>query len=132
MPSQSTKETKAKSALDKLWARQIIEIDKIYDKIEDFKEIIEYLTITPLKNNNGVETTIKRINRSKTKLECKLELIMQEEFETCKIFSDLYYEKFYIQSKLCSKETKLEKLGVSETATDKVKKPNNLCNSSWW
>ena len=120
MPSQSTKETKAKSALDALWARQIIEIDEIYDKIEDFKEIIEYLTITPLKNNNGVETTIKRINRSKTKLECKLELIMQEEFETCKIFSDLYYEKFYIQSKLCSKETKLEKLGVSETATDKV------------
>ena len=54
MPSQSTKETKAKSALDALWAQQIIEVDEIYDKIEDFKETIEYLTITPLKNNNGV------------------------------------------------------------------------------
>ena len=29
MPSQSTKETKAKSALDALWEQQIIEIDEI-------------------------------------------------------------------------------------------------------
>ena len=57
---------------------------------------------------------------------------MHEEFETCKIFSNIYYEKLYIQSKLYSKETKLEKLGVSETAIDEVKKSNNLYNSSWW
>ena len=41
-------------------------------------------------------------------------------------------KKLYMQSKLCSKKTKLEKLGLSETAIDKVKKPNNLYNSSWW
>ena len=56
---------------------------------------------------------------------------MQEQFETCKTFSDLYYEKLYVQSELRSKETKLEKLGVSETAIDEVKKSNNLYNSSW-
>ena len=56
---------------------------------------------------------------------------MHEEFETYKIFSNIYYEKLYIQSKLYSKETKLEKLGVSETAIDEVKKSNNLYNSSW-
>ena len=40
-----------------------IVIDDIYDKIEDFKDVIEYLAITLLKNNNGEETTMKRINR---------------------------------------------------------------------
>ena len=56
---------------------------------------------------------------------------MQEEFETCKIFSDLHHEKLYAQSELRSKETKLKKLGVSETAIDEVKKSNNLYNLSW-
>ena len=73
-----------------------IVIDDIYDKIEDFKDVIKYLAITLLKNNNGEETTMKRINRWKAKLERKLELLMQEEFETCKTFSDLYYGKLYI------------------------------------
>ena len=118
--------------LNAIWHQQIIKIDEIYDKINKFKELIEYLTTAPVKNNNTEETAIKRINRSKAELECKLELIMQEEFETCKIFSDLYYEKLYVQSELRSKETKLEKLGVSETAIDEVKKPTNLYNSSWW
>ena len=104
---------------------------EIRDKIEEFKELIEYLTITPVKNNNGEETAIKRINRSKAELECKLELIIQEEFETCKIFSDLHHEKLYAQSELRSKEIKLEKLGVSETAIDEVKNSNNLYNLSW-
>ena len=112
--------------------QQIIEIDEIYGKIEEFKELIEYLTITQVKDNNEEETTIKRINRSKAELECKLELIMQKEFETYEIFPDLYYEKLYVQYELRLKETKLEKLGVSETAIDEVKKPTNLYNSSWW
>ena len=57
---------------------------------------------------------------------------MQKEFETYEIFPDLYYEKLYVQYELRLKETKLEKLGVSETATDEVKKSTNLYNSSWW
>lgn len=56
---------------------------------------------------------------------------MQEELETCKIFSGLYYEKLQAQSELHSKETKLKNLGVSETAIVEVKKPNNLYNFSW-
>ena len=69
MSSRSTKEKKAKllmtakefndellnlvtiqyemEKLDAVWQKQIIEIDEIYDKIEQFKELIEYLTISP-------------------------------------------------------------------------------------
>ena len=97
--------------------QQVIEIDEMYDKIEEFKELIEYSTISPAKNNNKGETVIKMLRRSKAELERKQDLITQEEFETGEInFISL----------------KLEKLGVSKIKTDAVKESNNLVHSSWW
>ena len=39
--------------LDAIWQKQIIKIDEMYDEKEEFKELIEYLTISPSKNNRG-------------------------------------------------------------------------------
>ena len=112
MPSLSIKEIKAKlgiaakkfnyellnlvtiqyemEKLDAIRQQQVIEIDEMYDKVEDFKELIEYLTILSAKNHKGNETAIKMISRLKAELECKQDLIIQAEFETGEIFSDLY------------------------------------------
>ena len=35
--------------LDLIRQKQIIEMDEMYDKIEEFKDVIEYLTISPVK-----------------------------------------------------------------------------------
>ena len=35
--------------LDLIRQKQIIEIDEMYDKIEEFKDVIEYLTISLVK-----------------------------------------------------------------------------------
>ena len=59
--------------LNTIWKQQIIETDEICDKIEEFKELIEYLTISPVKDNNGEETAIKGITRSKAQLEYELQ-----------------------------------------------------------
>ena len=34
--------------LDLIRQKQIIEMDEMYDKIEEFKDVIEYLTISPV------------------------------------------------------------------------------------
>ena len=57
---------------------------------------------------------------------------MQEESETCKIFSDLYHDRRIALEELHFKGTKLEKLGVSKTKIGVVKESNNLGQSSWW
>ena len=62
--------------LDAIWQKQIIKIDEMYDKIEEFEELIEYLTISPAKNNNGEQTAMKMTNRLKAELECNQDLIM--------------------------------------------------------
>ena len=62
--------------LDAIWQKQIIKIDEMYNKIEEFEELIEYLTISPAKNNNGEPTAMKMTNRLKAELECNQDLIM--------------------------------------------------------
>ena len=47
-------------------------------------------------------------------MECKEELSIQEDLETGKTLSNLYFKKINILDKLRLKEIKLEKLGVSE------------------
>ena len=47
---------------------------------------------------------------------------MQEESETFKIFSEMYYKRINALDELCLKEIKLEKLGVSK----------NLGQPPWW
>ena len=79
-----------------------------------------------------IEATKEKISRLKAELGCKQDLIMQEESETFKIFSDLYHNRRIALDKLHFKGTKLEKLGVSKTKIDAVKESNNLSQSSWW
>ena len=55
---------------------------------------------------------------------------MQEESETFKIFSEMYYKRINALDELCLKEIKLEKLGVSKI--DKVKESKNLGQPPWW
>ena len=112
--------------------QQVIEIDEMYDKIEEFKELIEYSTISPAKNNNKGETVIKMLRISKAELERKQDLITQEEFETGEIFLDLYHKRRRALEKINFISLKLEKLGVSKIKTDAVKESNNLVHSSWW
>ena len=95
-------------------AKQILEIDEMCDKIEDFKEVIEFLKISPAKNHNGEEAAIKMRSRLKAELECKQDLIIQEEFETSKLFSDIHHKRRIALDELHFKGTKLEKLGVSK------------------
>ena len=73
--------------------QQVIGMHEMYDKIREFKEVIEILTISPARNYNGEETVIKMISRLKAALKCKQDLIIQEEFENSEIFSDLYYKR---------------------------------------
>ena len=68
----------------------------------------------------------------KAELECKQDLIVQEELETGKIFSDLYYKRRISQDELKFIYLKLEKLGVSKIEIDAVKKSNNLGHLFWW
>ena len=57
---------------------------------------------------------------------------MQEELETGKIFSDLYYRRRASQDELKFIYLKLEKLGASKIEIDVVEKSNNLGHSFWW
>ena len=123
--------------LDTIRQQQIIEIDEIWDKIEEFQDLIENLEILLEKNNikketQLIKTTRKKVSRLKVELECKQDFIMQEEFETGEILSDLYYKRRAALDELYSKEIKLEKLGVLKIKTGPVKESNNLGNSSWW
>ena len=58
--------------------------------------------------------------------------IIQEESETFKIFSDLYYKRINALDELNFKDKNLAKLGVSQTKTDEAKELNDLGQSSWW
>ena len=50
----------------------------------------------------------------KEELECRQDLIMQEEYETFKIFSDLHFKREVAIYQLDLKSEKLLKLGVSK------------------
>ena len=101
--------------------QQVAEIDELYDKIWKFDEPIKNLGILLVKNSVEhsfaveeivlIEATKERISRLKAELECKQDLMMQEESE---IFSDLYHDRRTALDELHFKGTNLEKLGVSK------------------
>ena len=84
--------------MDKIYSinkQQVTKIDKLYDEMWKFDEPIKNLEILLAKNNveeeiELIKTTIEKINELKAELECKQDLIMQEESETFEKFSDLY------------------------------------------
>ena len=59
------------------------------------------------------------ISRLKSGLECKQDLIIQEESETSEIFSDLYYEKI----------NALDELNFKGAKTWKIR---SIKNTNWW
>ena len=104
-------------------------MDKLYDEIRNFDESIKNLEILLAKINferniteaemEFKEATKQKISGLQAELECKQDLIMQEESEIFEIFSDLNSKRVDALYKLDFKGEKLEKLGVSEI--DKVK-----------
>ena len=126
--------------MDKIYSinkQQVTKIDKLYDEMWKFDEPIKNLEILLAKNNveeeiELIKTTIEKINELKAELECKQDLIMQEESETFEKFSDLYRKRRIALDELYLKEIKLEELGVSKTRINDVKQSNNLGQSSWW
>ena len=72
--------------------KQVVEIDEMYYKIDEYKEIIEYSTITPAIYNEK-ETVTKTMIRSREELECKKHLTEQEELETFSVFLKLCCER---------------------------------------
>ena len=76
--------------------QQAAEVDELYDEIWKFDEPIKNLEILLAKSSversfaeeeiELIEATKEKISRLKAELECKQDLIMQEGFETFKIF----------------------------------------------
>ena len=79
-----------------------------------------------------IKTTKEKISELKAELECKQDLIMQEESETFEKFSDLYRKRRIALDELYLKEIKLEEIAVSKTRVNEVKESKNLGQSSWW
>ena len=106
--------------------QQVTEINELYDEVWQFDEPIKNLEILLAKSIvkeeiELIETTKEKISRLKEELECKQHLIMQEEYQTFEIFSDLYYKRKIELDELCLKGTKLEKLGASRKKMMRLK-----------
>ena len=84
--------------------------------------LIKNLEMLSAKNNNkeekepveGATKKKKMVIKLKEELECKQDLIMQEEYDTFKKFSDLYFKREEAIYQLDLKGEKLVKLGVSK------------------
>ena len=125
--------------IENIWLineQQQIEIDQLYDRIWKFDEPIKNLEILLEKKNvecsfaeeeiELIEATKEKISELQAELECKQDLINQDESESFEIFSDLYDQRMEALYELYLKEIKLEKLGVLKTKIDKDKESNNL------
>ena len=127
---------------DPINEQQVAQIDELYDELWKFDEPIKNLEILLAKKSverslaekeiHLIVATADKISRLKAELECKQDLIMQEESETFKMFSNLYHDRRIALDKLHFKGTKLEKLGISKTKIDVVKESNDLGQSYWW
>ena len=120
---------------------QLVKIDKLYDEIWKFDEPIKNLEILLEKSSversfaeeerQLTEATKEKINGLQAKLECKQDLIVQEESETFEVFLDLYDKRLDALYELDLKARRLEKLGVSRARIDETKEKNNLGQSSF-
>ena len=117
--------------------QQVTKIDELYDEIWKFDEPIKNLEILLAKKNveeeiELIKTTKEKICELKAELECKQDLVMQEESEIFEKNSDLYHKRRIALDELYLKEIKLEELGVSKTRINEVKESKNLGQLSWW
>ena len=104
----------------------MIEIDELYDEIWKLDEVIEDL------KKHGLEEFLEKMITLRDELECKQDLIIQEESETNEIFLDMRSKREEAIYQLNIKGTKLVNLGEPKTKTDAIKESNNLGQSSWW
>ena len=145
MPSQSTKERKAKLRVvikefndellnvvkihDKMEKKksineqQVIEIDKLHDEIWKFNEPIKNLEILIEKSRveeeiELVEETKEKIIRLQAELECKQDSIMWGESEPFEVFLGLYQKRLNALYELVLKDEMFVKLRVSQTKID--------------
>ena len=105
--------------------QQVIKIDKLHDEIWKFDEPIKNLEILLEKSSversfaeeeiELIEATKEKIRELQAELECKQDLIMQEESETFEIFSGLYNKRLSALYELNIKGGKLVKLEVWQT-----------------
>ena len=89
--------------------QQVRKIDELYDEIWKFDEPIKNLEILLAKKNveeeiELIKTTKEKISELKAELECKQDLIMQEESETFEKALDLYRKRRIALDKLYLKE----------------------------
>ena len=66
-----------------IYEQQVTEIDELHDKICKVDEVIEGL------KKHYLKEFLEKMNRLRDELECKQDLIIQEESETNEIFWDL-------------------------------------------
>ena len=117
--------------------QKVTKIDKLYDEIWKFDEPIKNLKILLAKTNVDeeielIKVTKENISELKAELECKQDLIMQEESALFDKFSGLHRKRKIALDELYLKEIKLEELWISKTRINEVKESNNLGQSSWW
>ena len=109
-----------------IYEQQVTEIDELHDKICKVDEVIEGL------KKHYLKEFLEKMNRLRDELECKQDLIIQEESETNEIFWDLRSKREEAIYQLNIKGAKLVNLGEPKTKTDAIKESNNLGQSSWW
>ena len=99
----------------------MIKIWKFDESIKfQFQKFLEILL-----DKSSVEEEIELIRGLHAELECKQDLIMQEESETFEIFLDLYHKRLDVLYELDLKARKLEKFNHLGGGTDLTINENN-------
>ena len=123
--------------MEKIWSineQQMIEIDELYDEIWKLDELIEDLEnlINKNKENYSLESFKEKMTGLRDELECKQDSIIQNEYETNEIFSDLCSKSEEVIYQLNIKGAKLVKLGEPKTKIDVVKESKHYYKTNFF
>ena len=123
--------------MEKIWSineQQMIEIDELYDEIWKLDELIEDLEnlINKNKDNYSLESFKEKMTGLIDELECKQDSIIQNEYETNEIFSDLCSKSEEVIYQLNIKGAKLVKLGEPKTKIDVVKESKHYYKTNFF
>ena len=123
--------------MEKIWSineQQMIEIDELYDEIWKLDELIEDLEnlINKNKDNYSLESFKEKMTGLRDELECKQDSIIQNEYETNEIFSDLCSKSEEVIYQLNIKGAKLVKLGEPKTKIDVVKESKHYYKTNFF
>ena len=123
--------------MEKIWSineQQMIEIDELYNEIWKLDELIEDLEnlINKNKDNYSLESFKEKMTGLRDELECKQDSIIQNEYETNEIFSDLCSKSEEVIYQLNIKGAKLVKLGEPKTKIDVVKESKHYYKTNFF